>query len=144
MVALSVTREEGVFERRDICLQCWPQQSPSDFRCHWTSIFNLQRPSLLKDRDALWQIFHHVFARKSEEGGEEAEVEKLLKILYLVTLALIRLKELVSLDDSENSSHGCLAVRTRGKKVQHYEIFVPKLSGSEITALEQELVHYLG
>jgi hypothetical protein len=145
VAALVATPEEGTFQRKDFCVDCWSRQNPADFRCSWvTSHTDKRRPALL-DADLLWQVLH---AAAPGPTGEDEELPVRTatqekgdpEFAYVAALGLLRLKQLSMDDVRRENTVNWYVFRGRGaSKSLEFLLRDPGLTEADITVIQDRL-----
>lgn len=135
---VSRPKEEGVFDRADVCRQCWERQGAGSFVAYWISEFSTERKPVLFDPDSLWQVFHN--ARSADEA-KKRDAEELKRFAYVAALGLLRLKQL-KLKATKRTKAGEVLVFETPPKVkakQTYEVPNPALDEKGVAAIQERL-----
>lgn len=137
IVALSPDpKEEGLFQRQDICLAAWQRQSAGAFAAFWPSRYSVAKKPVLLDPDMLWQVFHR--ARTPVEGDDAAEMPR---FAYVAALGLMRLKKLKLKGTRRQGKTEHLVFETpgKGKDRETYEVVNPGLDEAGIEKVQDRL-----
>lgn len=135
---VSRPKEEGVFDRADVCAECWGRQGAGSFSAYWLSEFSTDKKPLLFDPDSLWQVLNR--ALSTEEAGKRDAAE-LKRFAYVAALGLVRLKQL-KLKDTKRTKSGDIMVLETPARVKERRVFqVPDLGLDEkgIEAIQDRL-----
>lgn len=131
-------KEEGVFDRADVCAECWKRQGSGSFVAHWLSEFTTERRPLVYDPDSLWQVFHR--ALSTEEAGKRDAAE-LKRFAYVAALGLMRLKHLKLIDSKRTKAGDFMVLETRKnpKERKVYQVEDLGLDEKGIEAIQDRL-----
>ncbi len=135
---VSRPKEEGVFDRADVCKQCWERQGAGSFIAYWLSEFSTEKKPVLMDPDSLWQVFHN--ARSADEA-KKRDAEELKRFAYVAALGLLRLKQLKLKATKRTKAGEVMVLETppRVKDKQTYDVVHPALDEKGIEEIQDRL-----
>ena len=137
---ISRAREDGAFDRADMCRQCWERQGAGNLAAWWPSEFSIDKKPVLLDPDLLWQVFHR--ARGPEESEPKLEPLERQRFAYVAALGLLRLKQLRLKATKRTKLGELLVFETPAKRVkdkQVYEVPNPELDEKGVEAIQDRL-----
>ena len=131
-------KEEGVFDRADVCKQCWERQGAGSFIAYWLSEFSTEKKPVLMDPDSLWQVFHN--ARSADEA-KKRDAGELQRFAYVAALGLMRLKQLKLKATKRTKAGEVLVFETppKVKEKQTYEVPNPALDELGVQKIQDRL-----
>lgn len=131
-------KEEGVFDRADVCLTCWERQGAGSFTAYWLAEFSTEKKPVLMDPDSLWQVFHN--ARSTDEA-KKRDAGELQRFAYVAALGLLRLKQLKLKATKRTKAGEVLVFETppKVKEKQSYEVLNPALDEKGVEEIQDRL-----
>lgn len=138
-------REEGVFDRVDICRPCWDRQGPGNVVAHWVSQFSREKKHAIYDPDFLWSVFHK--CRPGAETEAAASARELsavdrARFAYVAALGLVRMKQLKSKESRRTRKGEIMTLETLGRREkdrQRFEILSVSMTDDEMQAIQDRL-----
>ncbi|KAA0210214.1 hypothetical protein EDM80_13400 [bacterium] len=142
---MSRPREDGVFDRVDICRSCWDRQGPGNVAAHWVSQFSREKKHAIFDPDFLWSVFHK--CRPGAEAEAAASVQELsaadrARFAYVAALGLVRMKQLKSKNTRRTARGEFMMLETSGRREkdrQRFEILSVAMTDDEMQAIQDRL-----
>ena len=135
-------KEEGVFDRADVCLTCWERQGAGSFTAYWLAEFSTEKKPVLMDPDSLWQVFHNARNEpRASAGGQKLSESELQRFAYVAALGLLRLKQLKLKATKRTKTGEVLVFETppKVKEKQSYEVLNPALDEKGVEEIQDRL-----
>lgn len=128
-VVSNITEQNGEFERRDYCLQCWDKLDKKDSFYYWKSLFSRQKKKkIFIDDETLMDIF----ARLTEEDSEERQ-----NFRYVLSLVLMRKKILKFGDVCREGDREYLLMEDRDGR--EYRVRDPHLRREKLADAKEQM-----
>jgi len=150
VATLAETAQEGAYQRRDFCIDCWGKQNPEDFRCTWVTAHTDRRRPALLDADLLWQVLHAAAPEPIEVNSNNNQPPRTAttekgdpEFAYVAALALLRLKQLSMDDVRREKTLNWYLFRGRGASNKlEYLLRDPGLTEADITTIQDRLAEF--